>query len=270
MPYDVSRGVTLAKKYEEKHIKNIKKDGVWVSEKLDGIRACWTGSKLKSRVNKPIYAPQWFLDELPDGLPLDGELYIDYNMFNETSSVVRKKVPVDEEWKRIKYCVFDSPSTDDTPFEKRMDDDFFKKDHLFIRVIDNTLVYNEDDLLNLYKMYLDKGAEGIMIRIPNKPYENKRTSNLTKMKPVEDFEVLVYGYEKGQGKYVNMLGALHVHLIGNDSVKFKVGTGLNDELRTSYTTSIPIGCRVTISYQSINEKTGVPRFPVFKGVRSVD
>ena len=39
--------------------------GWWISEKLDGIRAYWDGSRLLSRLGNPFHAPDWFIDGLP-------------------------------------------------------------------------------------------------------------------------------------------------------------------------------------------------------------
>jgi ATP-dependent DNA ligase len=36
--------------------------GWWMSEKLDGCRAYWTGDRLISRSNKEWEAPAWFLE----------------------------------------------------------------------------------------------------------------------------------------------------------------------------------------------------------------
>ena len=83
--------------------------GWLVSEKLDGIRAVWLpGEGLFSRAANPIHAPEWFLRSLPP-IPLDGELYAGRARFQNVSSIVRKKTPIDDEWKQIRYHVFDSP-----------------------------------------------------------------------------------------------------------------------------------------------------------------
>jgi DNA ligase-1 len=111
-----------------------KPNGSYVSEKLDGIRALWLPftaghafktipwantarddrdyvcSGLWTRRGKPIMAPPWWVESLPMDIPLDGELFIGRNLFQDTMSVVRKLDPIHEEWERIKYHVFDIPS----------------------------------------------------------------------------------------------------------------------------------------------------------------
>jgi len=109
--------------------------GFYLSEKLDGMRCFWDGgvsrgyvideipwanvgkgtealaTGLWSRYGNPIYAPDWFLNELPC-CPLDGELYAGRGRFQETMSFVKKKKPVDSEWKQITFQVFSSPCLD--------------------------------------------------------------------------------------------------------------------------------------------------------------
>jgi DNA ligase-1 len=49
---------------------------------------------------------------------LDGELWFDRDEFQKCVSICRKKVPEPEEWKKLKYIVFDAPGIS-APFEKR-------------------------------------------------------------------------------------------------------------------------------------------------------
>jgi DNA ligase-1 len=49
--------------------------GWWLSEKLDGVRAWWTGTEFRSRQGNVYHAPSWFTLGLPH-VPLDGELWL--------------------------------------------------------------------------------------------------------------------------------------------------------------------------------------------------
>ena len=60
--------------------------GWHMSEKLDGIRAYWDGYKFYSRTGKQITPPKAFLDEMPIGIKLDGELCVGRGEFSKTSS----------------------------------------------------------------------------------------------------------------------------------------------------------------------------------------
>ena len=97
----------LAHMYDKKK-HNI--DGWYASEKLDGVRAYWDGKKLWSKQRNIINAPEFWIKNLPKNHHLDGELYIGRKQFEKISSIVRKKEPIDDEWKMIKYYIFDIPS----------------------------------------------------------------------------------------------------------------------------------------------------------------
>ncbi|WFD34181.1 hypothetical protein MCUN1_001018 [Malassezia cuniculi] len=76
--------------------------GWWISEKLDGVRAFWDGSRLWSRRGREWAAPPWWLEQLPEGICLDGELWISRGTFERVSAVCRSN---DHEWTLVKYMV---------------------------------------------------------------------------------------------------------------------------------------------------------------------
>ena len=76
--------------------------GWWMSEKLDGVRAWWTGSALLSRLGNTINAPAWFTAGLPK-VPLDGELWCGRGQFTEAVSIVKNAARQDD-WK---VCILD-------------------------------------------------------------------------------------------------------------------------------------------------------------------
>ena len=128
----------LAHTFGEDTIINNTISGWFLSEKLDGLRAYWDGgisrgflaknvpyanterdkrlvdpdylaTGLWSRNAKVIRAPEWFLDALPNGLALDGELWGGVGQWEATASIIKQNTPDDRDWRRIKYMVFDSP-----------------------------------------------------------------------------------------------------------------------------------------------------------------
>ena len=61
----------LAQSYDpEKHDPS----GWLMSEKLDGVRCYWNGSKMYTRTGKPFFAPKWWKKSLPN-MAIDGELF---------------------------------------------------------------------------------------------------------------------------------------------------------------------------------------------------
>lgn len=79
-----------------------------VSEKLDGVRAFWDGHTLRFRSGRRIATPDWFMAALPS-TPLDGELWLGRGSFDRLSSIVRRSIPVDAEWRELRYMIFDLP-----------------------------------------------------------------------------------------------------------------------------------------------------------------
>lgn len=81
-----------------------------MSEKLDGVRCYWDGDgTMYSRQGNPFYAPDEFKAKLPNGLPLDGELWTVRDDFQNIVSIVRKHDTENPEWKQIKFMIFDAP-----------------------------------------------------------------------------------------------------------------------------------------------------------------
>lgn len=113
--------------------------GWFVSEKLEGHRGTWDGgvtrglpieevpwanlaksghgkiaTGLWSRYGHPIHAPNWFLDQIPKGPILDGELWAGRGNFQVVHDVIKHTTnlsEVEREWNKIKYIVFDAVSS---------------------------------------------------------------------------------------------------------------------------------------------------------------
>src|SRR5690606_33162231 len=92
--------------------------GYWMSEKFDGERAIWTGSKFVSRAWNTINAPDSFIKNFPKEIMMDGELFMGRENFEKTG-VFRKKNPDEKDWENAVYMAFDVPNVDEE-FEKRM------------------------------------------------------------------------------------------------------------------------------------------------------
>src|SRR5437870_9243346 len=88
-----------------------------MSEKLDGVRAYWTGKEFLSRQGNLYHAPDWFCQGLPD-VPLDGEFWIDRKKFQRTVGIVRRQDKSDL-WKEVRFLIFDAPQGGEA-FEERL------------------------------------------------------------------------------------------------------------------------------------------------------
>lgn len=91
----MSSNVMLADKWDDQD-----PTGWWMSEKLDGVRAWWTGKALLSRLGNAFQAPDWFTKDLPD-VPLDGELWCGRGQFKEAVSITKNSKRQDD-WKVIR------------------------------------------------------------------------------------------------------------------------------------------------------------------------
>jgi len=103
------------------------------------------------------------------------------------------------------------------------------------------------------------GGEGLMLHRGSSLYKGQRSDDLLKAKPHEDDEARVVAHIPGQGKYAGMVGALLVEMpgtAGKAGQRFKLGSGLSDELRQN---PPPIGSTVTYRFRGLND-SGIPRF----------
>lgn len=69
-----------------------------------------------------------------------------------------------------------------------------------IEQVPTWIVYSEQELEELYKTFLADRQEGAILRILGEPYENKRSKNLLKYKPVDDAEFRVISVDEGKIK----------------------------------------------------------------------
>lgn len=124
----------LAGTYDESKSTCIDPTDWYMSEKLDGMRCFWDGgitiglkasevpwantgkegadhicTGLWSRGGKVIHAPSWFIDDLPKGFFLDGELWNPNMVLQDIVSITRAHNK-DEDWYDLKFWIFDSPA----------------------------------------------------------------------------------------------------------------------------------------------------------------
>ncbi len=241
---------------------SIDPSGWWISEKYDGVRGLWDGKNLRTRNGNPIFAPDYFLAELPAGVALDGELWMGRGKFEETSSTVLSDKP-DERWKQVRFMIFDAPQAGGT-FEERIK--FIAaalpvKDG-FVKPVAQERCKNAAHLIAERDRIVGLGGEGLMLRKPESAYEAGRSPTLLKVKPADDAEATVIGHSPGKGKYEGKTGSLRVR--NGDGREFSIGAGLTDAHRA---TPPPIGTVITYRHRGVTAK-GIPRFPSFLRVRS--
>ena len=264
--------------------------GWFLSEKLDGKRAYWDGgisrgclatevpwantikdkkptiaTGLWTRAGKIIYAPDWWLNDLPR-IPLDGELWIGRGQFQTLTAITARHIP-DAGWSDVKYVVFDSPGLafyQDRTITVR-DYDFNIKDaqkwidckvgvtypnqnwnfeiiQTFLKgritgkcvqlVNQIRLPFVHSDCINSIEEEMeniaDLGGEGVMLRKPESFWTPIRSHYLLKYKPWKTGEGTVVGYRHAEeGKIQGLMGALILDLPGTNGKRLKI-SGFTD------------------------------------------
>lgn len=81
----------------------------------------------------------------------------------------------------------------------------------FIEQIPHLLVEDPSAIRNLYESILFQGGEGLIIKDPDSPYGKC----WTKMKKTATYDVIIIGYQEGNGKYKEMIGAVRFGIYKN-------------------------------------------------------
>lgn len=265
--------------------------GWLASEKYDGYRARWMGKNQEkdekiflSRAMNIFNAHEFFILAMPDE-NLDGELWVGRENF-QMMGVVRKKIPILEEWKHVQYIVYDLPDMK-KPFSERIEalrkivrENKERWDKLVstlpkefqiecpLKMAKQTLIESEEQMKKLYKGILDKGGEGIMIKDPDSFYEDKRSNKMLKVKPDFEEEALIVDFKLGKGKNKGRLGSFicapltnmdTYHLRDKDPNHEYSISGMDDSVRNDYEETHPIGTVVSIIHSGKTDG-GKPRF----------
>jgi DNA ligase-1 len=261
----------LAHKYDP----SIDPTGYYASEKFDGARCIYYNGKFLSRTNKPFNAPEWFSQDFPKDVVLDGELFTKRQDFSKIMSIIRKKVPIDSEWKKIKFMVFDIPTVR-LSFAERLPilkDIIIKSKSPYatkethIELVDHILIKNVDHLHKIHEELVKQGAEGTMLNHPNYFYENSRSKGLLKYKDFQDDEAVVEDFEYGEGRNEKVMGNLIVRWLHkkDNNLTFDVGSGFTDEQRLNHKKLFPKGTIIKVKFFELTSR-GAPRFPTFIGI----
>jgi DNA ligase-1 len=233
-----------------------------VSEKYDGVRAIWDGKILRFRSGRAVNAPAWFASKLP-AQALDGELWLARGRFDVLSGIVRKAEPQDEEWRQIKYMIFELPDAPGTFADRarRIKEIVAKAQWPQLVAVEQFRVAERAALKRKLDEFVRGGGEGLMLHLADAPYVTGRSDVLLKLKPLQDTEAVVVEHIPGKGKYRGMMGALRVKAPAGKL--FLIGTGFTDQVRKN---PPRVGTTVTYTYRGLS-KTGLPRFASYLRVR---
>ena len=243
--------------------KSIEPSAYLVSEKLDGVRAIWDGKVLRFRSGNTVPAPLWFIKALP-ATPLDGELWLARGQFEALSGIVRSFPPNDQDWRKVRYELFELPNAAGSFSERyqRLQKVVTAAKFPQIHVVEQRALSSNQELRAWLEKVVRAGGEGLMLHLASAPYQTGRQDVLLKLKPVLDAEAKVIGYRAGKGKFTGMLGSLELET--DAGIRFHLGVGFKNAERLN---PPPMGSRVTFTYRGLT-KNGVPRFASFFRVRT--
>ena len=143
------------------------------------------------------------------------------------------------------------------------------KGTMHITVACSDTVASMEEAQELYRHKLDDGEEGLVLKDPQGPWEDKRVKHQVKMKAELEADLRVTGFLPGSGKYEGKIGSLLVES-ADGKVKSAVGTGLDDEERSCDPSEF-LGKIVAVKYNALitDKKTGAKSLflPVFVEIR---
>ena len=251
---------------------NVYRDGVdlsayWVSEKYDGVRGYWTGTRLLTRGGEAIAAPAWFTAGWPDA-PLDGELWAGRGRFAHAVSTVRRQTPDDDAWREMRFMVFDLPAHGGS-FDERLpalQALVAAVGRPWVQPVAQQKVASAAQLQVLLARTTATGGEGLMLHRGASRYVGARSDDLLKLKTHLDADARVLAILPGRGRHAGRMGALLVEAEGDGGApgpRFKLGTGFSDAERRD---PPAVGSWVSYRFRDRNA-SGIPRFASFLRVR---
>ena len=164
----------------------------------------------------------------------------------------------------IQYWIYDIPS-EGTTFGERcyaLDELFdvelesFEKHCVLVETADCN---NEDEVMELYGQYVDRGFEGQMLRL-DREYENKRSKSLMKHKSFIDEEYTIIDVCEGEGNKTNMVGYMTFETADGKPFKSNVKATFEESEEMFRNRKQLIGKQATIKYFNLTPD-GIPRFP---------
>lgn len=257
----------------------------------DGRATLW------SRTRKPITGVPHIIADIeamiasssewatPRELVFDGELYNhDYkDDFEELSSFVRQAEPKPGH-EVLQYHIYDlAAGTDGAGLDitqlhqgARLGEihRLFRGVDKFgaLRRVETIPVNSEEELMDAFDRFLEQGYEGLMVRNVLGAYVSKRSYDLQKVKEFEDNEFLVVDVVEGRGKLAGhaiFVCEVTAELARKDK-RFTAGAQFNVKMKGEQAglkkyfddPSLAKGKLLTVTFQGVTNRAGVPRFPI--------
>jgi len=295
---------------KEENIPKMCSEGWLIMKKYKGIQAIWDGGVTRKmdirdvnfsapRERKkistglwsigrdgfphPISAPNEWLNCLPKGIPLCGELW-NNDKESEVLSIISGKnndVMSIYLWQTIKFVPFNIrpymfwsiPNYNDDYLSNKPFIEHFEiilnlcKSEKYKYLWQPTFLQLDITNWKLFKKFVRENQwEGLILQRLSAKYETGTSYNTLKWKQEYDCECTVVGYNPGEDKYKGMTGSLRVKtrwgsniltMLGGESsymgmmVNYKVSGGLTDEDRANPSLRCKIGTELKLKFNSI-------------------
>jgi len=248
--------------------------------KLDGIRctAIIENGKctLWTRTRKQITGVPHIIVQLEETyantphLVLDGELYNHAlkNEFEKIVSFVRQTTPKHGH-EIVEYHVYDV-AKDGISFKTRFMNRVEPSVQIPVQYVWTTIIKNADDVKSYHDAMVAEGYEGVMLRNMDSMYKHGRSYDLQKVKMFQDAEFEIIGVEEGRGKLAGRIGAFVCKMEDGQTFKAKMSGTMESLVQYLEDPSTWQGKKLTVKYQELTGKNGVPRFPVGVVVRDYE
>lgn len=248
--------------------------------KLDGIRmiAMVEDGKctLWTRTRKPITGIPHIQRELEALFPtgshvFDGEAY-NHELksdFEKIVSYVRQEEPV-EGHEAVQYHIYDLPMDETYSRRFHLLNKLIPNDAKYLHKVETVLIGEEEDAFGVFEAFLAEGYEGMILRNSEGKYVGKRSYDLQKVKEFDDAEFDIVDMEEGRGKLSGHVGAFVLKTSTGTLFKAKM-RGSVERLKEYFNNPCCWrGKKMTVQYQGITNKEGVPRFPVGVAIRDYE
>ena len=130
--------------------------------------------------------------------------------------------------------------------------------HPYCRIVETYSCNNEDEVMELYEGYVEKGYEGQILRL-DKEYQNKRSKFLLKNKSFIDEEFTILDIVEGDGNRTGTAGYFVFENENGDKFKSNVKGTWEETAEMLKNKKKLIGKEATIKYFN-RTPAGIPRF----------
>lgn len=127
---------------------------------------------------------------------------------------------------------------------------FKDPDNRRMELLASVMCDNIDQVLEIYKDFINKGSEGIILKDVNEGWKNKRVWHHIKFKVEETCDLIITEVVGGEGRLTGMLG----NFIAESKcgkLRVGIGSGFSDKERQEYFTNDMVGEIVEVKYNEL-------------------